>query len=77
MLYYRQEVLVMAINYNNLWKLLIDRGMTKTDLRIKAGLTTSAIAQLGKNEYVSLKVIEKICDALDCEISDVVTREKG
>ena len=67
----------MAINYNNLWKLLIDRCMTKTDLRIKAGLTTSAIAQLGKNEYVSLKVIEKICDALDCDISDVVTREKG
>lgn len=67
----------MAINYNNLWKLLIDRGMTKTDLRIKAGLTTSAIAQLGKNEYVSLKVIEKICDALDCDISDVVTRKKG
>lgn len=67
----------MAINYNNLWKLLIDRGMTKTDLRIKAGLTTSAIAQLGKNEYVSLKVIEKICNALDCDISDVVTREKG
>lgn len=66
----------MAISYNNLWKLLIDRGMTKTDLRIKAGLTTSAIAQLGKNEYVSLKVIEKICDALDCDISDVVTREK-
>ena len=67
----------MAISYNNLWKLLIDRGKTKTDLRIKAGLTTSAIAQLGKNEYVSLKVIEKICDALDCDISDVVTREKG
>lgn len=67
----------MAISYNNLWKLLIDRGMTRTDLRIKAGLTTSAIAQLGKNEYVSLKVIEKICDALDCDISDVVTREKG
>lgn len=67
----------MAISYNNLWKLLIDRGMTKTDLRIKAGLTTSAIAQLGKNEYISLKVIEKICDALDCDISDVVTREKG
>lgn len=67
----------MAISYNNLWKLLIDRGMTKTDLRIKAGLTTSAIAQLGKNEYVSLKVIEKICDALDCDISDVVTMEKG
>lgn len=67
----------MAMSYNNLWKLLIDRGMTKTDLRIKAGLTTSAIAQLGKNEYVSLKVIEKICDALDCDISDVVTREKG
>lgn len=66
----------MAINYNNLWKLLIDRNMTKTDLRIKAGLTTSAIAQLGKNEYVSLKVIEKICDALDCDITDVVSREK-
>lgn len=67
----------MAISYNNLWKLLIDRGMTKTDLRIKAGLTTSAIAQLGKNDTYQLKVIEKICDALDCDISDVVTREKG
>lgn len=65
------------ISYNNLWKLLIDKQLSKTDLRIKAGLTTSALAQLGKNEYVSLKTIEKICLALDCEIADIVSLEKN
>lgn len=60
------------VSYDKLWKLLIDKHMSKTDLRIAAGLTTTALAQLGKNEYVSLKVIEKICNVLDCDISNVV-----
>lgn len=64
------------VNYDKLWKLLIDKRISKTDLRIKAGLTTSALAQLGKNEYVSLKTIEKICYALECDISDVLSLEK-
>lgn len=60
------------VSYDRLWKLLVDKHMSKTDLRLAAGLTTSALAQLGKNEYVSLKVIEKICNALDCDVSDVL-----
>lgn len=65
------------VSYDSLWKLLIDKHMSRTELRVKAGLTTSALAQLGKNEHVSLKVIEKICVALDCDISDVVELRKN
>ena len=64
------------MSYDKLWKLLIDKHMSKTELRINAGLTTSALAQLGKNEYVSLKTIEKICSVLDCDIADVVELRK-
>lgn len=60
------------VSYDKLWKLLVDKHMSKTDLRLAAGLTTSALAQLGKNEHVSLKVIEKICNALDCDVTDVL-----
>ena len=65
------------VSYDKLWKLLIDKHMSKTELRINAGLTTSALAQLGKNEYVSLKIIEKICSVLDCDIADVVELRKN
>ncbi len=65
------------VSYDKLWKLLIDKHMSKTELRINAGLTTSALAQLGKNEYVSLKIIEKICSTLDCDIADVVELRKN
>ncbi len=65
------------VSYDKLWKLLIDKHMSKTELRINAGLTTSALAQLGKNEYVSLKTIEKICSVLDCDIADVVELRKN
>lgn len=64
------------VSYDKLWILLINRHMSRTELRIKAGLSTSALAQLGKNDYVSLKIIEKICNALDCDISDVVELRK-
>lgn len=62
----------MSISYNKLWKLLIDRNMNKTELRIASGITTSALAKLGKNENVSTQVLTKICSALHCDISDII-----
>jgi len=62
----------MAANYNKLWKLLIDKGMTKTDLRMKTGMSTSTLAKMSKNENVSLDVILSICKELECNIGDVV-----
>ena len=61
----------MAIRYNKLWKLLIDKDMMKKDLRIKSGITTNALAKLGKNEHISTQVLEKICKTLNCNIEDV------
>lgn len=61
----------MAICYNKLWKLLIDRGMTKTELRLKAGVTTNVIANLGKNESVQVEALYKICKVLNCTIDDI------
>lgn len=66
----------MAISYDNLWKLLIDKKHKKTDLINLAKISSSALAKLGRNEPVSLVVIEKICLCLDCEIEDVVTIKK-
>ena len=62
----------MAVSYKKLWKLLIDKDMRKEDLRLAAGLTTTAIAKLGRNEDVSTKILLKICKTLDCDISDIV-----
>lgn len=62
----------MTVNYNKLWKLLIDRNMMKKDLRIATGMTTNAMAKLGKNENVSTEVLCKICEVLDCTFDDIV-----
>ena len=62
----------MSVSYNKLWKLLIDKNMTKTDLRLKADIATSTLAKLSKNEQVSLDVLLKICKVLNCEIQDVI-----
>lgn len=62
----------MAISYNKLWKQLIDRNMTKTDLRLKADIGTATLAKLGKNEQVSMDVLLRICKALNCNISEIV-----
>ena len=62
----------MAANYNKLWKLLIDKGMTKTDLRMKTGMSTSTLAKMSKNEVVSMETILKICKTLECEFCDVI-----
>ena len=62
----------MEASYKKLWKLLIDRDMSKTDLRLKAGISTMALAKLGKNENVSMEVLKKVCAALDCNIGDIM-----
>lgn len=65
------KVKVMAIRYNKLWKLLIDREMMKKDLREQSGITTNALAKLGKNGHVSTQILEKICRTLNCNIEDI------
>lgn len=62
----------MTINYDKLWKLMIDKKINKTQLSEKAGITTNAMAKLGKNESVQVETLAKICEALECDIEDVV-----
>ena len=62
----------MAVSYNKLWKKLIDLEMSRTELRLKAGLSTRQLAKLGKNENVTTEILVKICKALDCNIADIV-----
>ena len=64
----------MAISYNKLWKLLIDKGMNKTELGLAAGVSTSTISKLGKNETINMESMLKICDALGCDIGDIVEK---
>ena len=62
----------MSISYNKLWKLLIDKKMTKTDLRINADIATSTLAKLSKDEPVSMDVLLKICKLFNCNISEIM-----
>lgn len=62
----------MPISYNRLWKLLIDKNMSKTQLIKDAKISTNAMAHLGKNENVRVEVLVKICIALDCSLDDIV-----
>lgn len=61
----------MTISYNKLWKLLIDKNMTKTQLRLATGMTSNALAKLGKDESVQLDILVKICEVLDCDLGDI------
>jgi len=62
----------MPVSYNKLWKILIDEGMSKTDLIKASKITTNAMAKLGKNEDVRVEVLVKICQALNCTLDDIV-----
>jgi len=64
--------MIMSVSYKKLWKLLIDKDMKKKDLREAAGISTSSMAKLGKNENVTTDVLVKICKALKCDISDIM-----
>jgi len=66
----------MLVNYDKLWKLLIDKKMNRTELKEAARISFNVLAKLGKGETVSMESILKICKALDCDISDVMEVEK-
>ena len=62
----------MGVSYNRLWKLMIDKRISKTELTHIAGISTNAMAKLGRDQDVRVAVLEKICSALDCKIEDIV-----
>ena len=62
----------MRLSYNKLWKLLIDKGMTKKALSEQADIRNTTVAKLGKGENVNTDVLLKICKTLECDISDIV-----
>lgn len=66
----------MALSYNGLWKLLIDRGLNKSDLHELTGLSRSTITKLVKGENVNTEVLERICVVLDCKIEDILEVKK-
>lgn len=71
------ERCIMAVSYNKLWKLLIDKNMKKKELGAAAGISNSLIAKLGKNENVTVDVLVRICSALDCGIEDILEIDKN
>ena len=72
----REEVR-MSRSYNKLWHMLIEKNMTKTQLREAANITTNAMANLGKNESVPVETLEKICGVLNCTIDDIMDFDPG
>lgn len=62
----------MVVTYKKLWKLLIDKDMKKKDLQSLTGISAASITKLGKNENVNMDIIEKICIALKCDVSDIL-----
>ena len=62
----------MSVSYKKLWKLLIDKEMTKIQLRKDARISTGALANLGKNENVNTEILVKICNTLHCDLSDIM-----
>ncbi len=62
----------MKVSYNKLWKLLIDRKMKRGGMREAAGISTFTLAKLGKDEYVSMRILSQICTALKCDIGDIM-----
>ena len=66
----------MSVSYDKLWHLLLDKKMTRTELRSLAGVSTNVIAKMGRDESISMDTLVKICSALKCDISDVVEMSK-
>ena len=62
----------MRISYNKLWKMLIDKKMNRTELKKISGISSNVIAKMGRNEFVSMESLAKICATLQCNIGDVV-----
>ena len=66
-----------TVSYNPLWKLLIDKKMNRQDLKDATGISTATIAKLGKGENVTTAVLLKICNGLNCELSDIMETIEG
>lgn len=67
----------MMVNYHNLWHLLIDKDMSKAQLRKAVGISTSTFAKLSKGEPVTMSTLTKICDVLHCELNQIVNYKPG
>ena len=67
----------MAVSYKPLWHTLIEKDMNREDLKKAANITSNVVARMGKNEYVNLESIEKICLALDCKIEEIIEIYNG
>lgn len=67
---------VMAVSYNGLWKKLIDKNMYKKDLIAKLNISSATIAKMSKGENVSIDVLQRICEYLECDIGDIMSFEK-
>lgn len=63
----------MAVSYNKLWKLLVDKKMSKADLRKATGVSPNTITKMNKDEEVALAVLGRICKELDCDYADIVS----
>ena len=62
----------MAVTYKKLWHILLDRDMKKKDLQAAAGISSASVTKLAKNENVNTEVLQKVCIALNCDISDIM-----
>ena len=68
---------MLRISYNKLWKLLIDKNMNKQDLKNATGISSASIAKLGRGDNITTDVLLKICEALDCDLKDIMETIKG
>ena len=66
----------MAFSFNPLWKLLIDKDITKVQFGKEIGVSSSTLAKMGKNEYVAMEVLDRICNLLGCEIESIIEHKK-
>ena len=67
---------MVRISYNKLWKMLIDKEMQKRDLQEAAGISSASIAKLGKGENITTDILIKICDALNCDLDDIMETKR-
>lgn len=76
-LFCEREGETVLYNYNKLWKILIDRKITKTELRLQSGISTNMLAKMGKDEPVSMETLAKVSTYLGCGLDDIVEITKG
>ena len=62
----------MSVSYDKLWKLLIDKKMNRTELKDSSGISFNVLAKMGKNEFVSMESLIKICSTLNCNVGDIL-----